>query len=88
MQPASIAILSVMMKCPLMVTPFIPLNRTVIFTSNRHRSGRYHAGIISGPSDSKYREVLILVRPNELKEKWDGKDYAPKRGKIFQALEQ
>lgn len=22
--------------------------------------------------DSKYREVLILVRPNELKEKWDG----------------
>jgi Xaa-Pro aminopeptidase len=23
--------------------------------------------------DSKYREVLVLVRPNELKEKWDGK---------------
>ena len=23
-------------------------------------------------SDSKYREVLVLVRPNELKEKWDG----------------
>ncbi len=23
--------------------------------------------------DAKYREVLILVRPNELKEKWDGK---------------
>lgn len=23
--------------------------------------------------DKKYREVLILVRPNELKEKWDGK---------------
>lgn len=23
-------------------------------------------------SDAKYREVLILVRPNELKEKWDG----------------
>lgn len=23
--------------------------------------------------DAKYREVLVLVRPNELKEKWDGK---------------
>ena len=22
--------------------------------------------------DAKYREVLVLVRPNELKEKWDG----------------
>ena len=22
--------------------------------------------------DPKYREVLVLVRPNELKEKWDG----------------
>lgn len=24
-------------------------------------------------SDKKYKEVLVLVRPNELKEKWDGK---------------
>src|ERR1041385_4598914 len=23
--------------------------------------------------DAKYREVLVLIRPNELKEKWDGK---------------
>ena len=23
--------------------------------------------------DPKYREVLVLVRPNEMKEKWDGK---------------
>src|SRR5579875_1734808 len=23
--------------------------------------------------DEKHREVLVLVRPNELKEKWDGK---------------
>src|SRR3984885_14655361 len=23
--------------------------------------------------DARYREVLVLVRPNELKEKWDGK---------------
>lgn len=25
--------------------------------------------------DEKYREVLVLVRPNELKEKWDGKRF-------------
>lgn len=25
--------------------------------------------------DKKYREILVLVRPNELKEKWDGKRY-------------
>ncbi|HMK03789.1 MAG TPA: aminopeptidase P N-terminal domain-containing protein, partial [Ferruginibacter sp.] len=25
-----------------------------------------------GNPDAKYREVLVLVRPNELKEKWDG----------------
>src|SRR5882762_9884651 len=23
--------------------------------------------------DARYREVLVLVRPNEVKEKWDGK---------------
>ena len=23
--------------------------------------------------DKKFREVLVLVRPNELKEKWDGR---------------
>lgn len=28
--------------------------------------------LFPGNPDSKYREVLVLVRPNELKEKWDG----------------
>lgn len=33
--------------------------------------------------DPKYREVLVLVRPNELKEKWDGKRLrADEAGKI------
>ncbi len=30
--------------------------------------------------DEKYREVLVLVRPNELKEKWDGKRLRAKEG--------
>jgi Xaa-Pro aminopeptidase len=29
--------------------------------------------LFPGNPDKKYREVLVLVRPNELKEKWDGK---------------
>src|SRR5579863_9716990 len=29
--------------------------------------------LFPGHPDPKYREVLVLVRPNELKEKWDGK---------------
>ena len=28
--------------------------------------------LFPGNADKKYREVLVLVRPNELKEKWDG----------------
>ena len=28
--------------------------------------------LFPGNPDAKYREVLVLVRPNELKEKWDG----------------
>ena len=28
--------------------------------------------LFPGNPDPKYREVLVLVRPNELKEKWDG----------------
>ena len=29
--------------------------------------------LFPGNPDEKYREVLVLLRPNELKEKWDGK---------------
>jgi Xaa-Pro aminopeptidase len=33
--------------------------------------------------DKKYREVLVLVRPNELKEKWDGKRLRANEGKAI-----
>jgi Xaa-Pro aminopeptidase len=32
--------------------------------------------------DKKYREVLVLVRPNELKEKWDGKRHRRKKPRL------
>ena len=37
--------------------------------------------------DSKYREVLVLVRPNELKEKWDGHRLTAKEGREISGIE-
>ncbi len=37
--------------------------------------------------DAKYREVLVLVRPNELKEKWDGHRLTAKEGKEISRVE-
>jgi Xaa-Pro aminopeptidase len=38
-------------------------------------------------SDPRYREVLVLVRPNELKEKWDGKRLRAEEGKAISGIE-
>ena len=37
--------------------------------------------------DTKYREVLVLVRPNEAKEKWDGKRLRAEEGKAISGIE-
>lgn len=37
--------------------------------------------------DPKYREVLVLVRPNELKEKWDGKRLRAAEAKAISGIE-
>src|SRR6201995_5625166 len=37
--------------------------------------------LFPGHPDPKYREVLVLVRPNPLKEKWDGKRLSAEEGK-------
>jgi Xaa-Pro aminopeptidase len=36
--------------------------------------------------DPKYREVLILTRPNELKEKWDGRRLRAEEGKSISGI--
>jgi Xaa-Pro aminopeptidase len=36
--------------------------------------------------DEKYREVLILLRPNELKEKWDGRRLREEEGKKISGI--
>jgi len=37
--------------------------------------------------DPKFREVLVLVRPNELKEKWDGKRLRAREGTAISGIE-
>ncbi|MDB5253503.1 MAG: X-Pro aminopeptidase, partial [Flaviaesturariibacter sp.] len=36
--------------------------------------------------DPKYREVLVLVRPNEMKEKWDGKRLRREEGTAMSGI--
>lgn len=60
----------------------LPINGDGIFKFKQNSDLFWLSGISQEDSmvilfpdnpDEKYREVLVLVRPNELKEKWDGK---------------
>ena len=60
----------------------VPRNGDAIYTFQQNSDLYWLSGIMQEDSmvilfpdnpDKKYREVLVLVRPNELKEKWDGK---------------
>lgn len=42
--------------------------------------------IFPGNTDEKYREVLVLTRPNELKEKWDGHRLRAKEATAFSGI--
>lgn len=43
--------------------------------------------LFPGNGDAKYREVLVLVRPNELKEKWDGHRLRKEEAKAISGIE-
>lgn len=43
--------------------------------------------LFPGNPDPKYREVLVLVRPNELKEKWDGKRLRAKEASVISGIQ-
>jgi Xaa-Pro aminopeptidase len=60
----------------------VPSNGDAIYTFKQNSDLYWLSGIMQEDSmvvlfpdnpDPKFREVLVLVRPNELKEKWDGK---------------
>ena len=42
--------------------------------------------LFPGNTDSKYREVLVLVRPNEMKEKWDGHRLTAPEGRTISGI--
>jgi Xaa-Pro aminopeptidase len=73
MQPQSIAIFN--------SNDELPSNGDALYTYKQNSDLYWLTGIeqedtmlilYPGNPDPKYREVLVLVRPNELKEKWDG----------------
>ncbi len=60
----------------------VPMNGDAIYAFKQNSDVFWLSGVTQEDSmvilfpdnpDPKYREVLVLVRPNELKEKWDGK---------------
>ena len=60
----------------------VPMNGDAIYPFKQNSDVFWLSGVTQEDSmvilfpdnpDPKYREVLVLVRPNELKEKWDGK---------------
>jgi len=87
MQPASIAIF--------VSNDEIPSNGDAIYTFKQNSDLYWLTGIEQEDTllvlfpdhpDPEFREVLILVRPNELKEKWDGKRLRAEEGKSISGI--
>jgi Xaa-Pro aminopeptidase len=87
MQPASIAIF--------VSNDEIPSNGDAIYPFRQNSNLYWLTGIVQEDTmlvlfpdhpDPKYREVLILVRPDELKEKWDGKRLRAEGGKAISGI--
>ena len=88
MQPASIAIF--------VSNDEFPSNGDAIYTFKQNSDLYWLTGIVQEDTmlvlfpdhpDPKYREVLVLVRPNELKEKWDGKRLRANEGKNISGID-
>lgn len=74
----------------------LPMNGDALFPFRQNSDLYWLTGIeqedtmlilYPGNPDKKYREVLVLVRPNELKEKWDGHRLTAKEGKEISSIE-
>lgn len=73
----------------------MPSNGDAIYPFKQNSDLYWLTGIVQEDSmlilfpdhpDPKYREVLVLVRPNELKEKWDGKRLSAEEGKSISGI--
>ena len=88
MQPASIAVF--------VSNDEIPSNGDALYPFKQNSDLYWLTGIVQEDTmlvlfpdhpDPKYRQVLILVRPNELKEKWDGKRLRSEEGKKISGID-
>jgi Xaa-Pro aminopeptidase len=87
MQPASLAIF--------VSNDEMPSNGDALYPFRQNSDLYWLTGIVQEDTllvlfpdhpDPKYREVLILVRPNELKEKWDGKRLRAEEAKTISGI--
>ena len=87
MQPNSIAIF--------VSNDEVPVNGDAIYPFKQNSDVFWLSGITQEDSmvilfpdnpDPKYREVLVLVRPNEMKEKWDGKRLRVKEAEAISGM--
>jgi Xaa-Pro aminopeptidase len=73
----------------------VPINGDALYPFKQNSDLFWLSGITQEDSiiilfpdnpDPKYREVLVLVRPNELKEKWDGKRLSVKEAQAISGI--
>lgn len=88
MEPGSIAIFN--------SNDELPMNGDALYRFKQNSDLYWLTGIeqedtmlllFPGNPDKKYREVLVLVRPNELKEKWDGHRLRAAEGKAISGID-
>jgi Xaa-Pro aminopeptidase len=75
----------------------VPSNGDALYSFKQNSDLYWLSGIMQEDSmvvlfpdnpDPKFREVLVLVRPNELKEKWDGKRLRKEEATAISGIEQ
>jgi Xaa-Pro aminopeptidase len=73
----------------------LPMNGDALYKYKQNSDLFWLSGIIQEDSmvilfpdnpDPKFREVLVLVRPNELKEKWDGKRHRANEARAISGI--
>ena len=87
MQPNSIAVI--------VSNDEVPVNGDALYPFKQNSDLFWISGIVQEDTmvvlfpdnpDPKYRQVLVLVRPNEIKEKWDGKRLRAEEGKTISGI--
>lgn len=88
MKPKSIAIFNSNDEVPSNADALYPfVQNTELYWLTGIEQGDTMLLLFPDNPDEKYREVLVLVRPNEQKEKWDGKRLRENEGKEISGIQ-